>query len=213
VDAFLAAVRARRIDRIAIDVRRNGGGASSVLDAWLRHLPADKVRHFTSRVRDSAPARERGYQPLPLWATQLGWGPPKPGESWVRPARPEDPGQVFRGQVFVLISHHTFSSGNWFAVVLQDNRLAQVVGAPTGNAPTSYGDALRFSLPRSGLGFQVSFKQWVRPDPTRDPAEALAPDVLVPTTLADLRAGRDPLMAWLGSERPAIGPQPDRTGD
>ena len=79
----------------------------------------------------------------------------------------------------MLTSPATFSSGSWFAVVLRDNDLATVVGEPTGNAPSSYGDILRFQAPNSKLQFTVSHKYWQRPDPSRDPSDALYPDFAV----------------------------------
>jgi C-terminal processing protease CtpA/Prc len=101
------------------------------------------------------------------------------------------------GELFVLTGPATFSSGNWFAVIVQDNGLGKVVGEPTGNAPSSYGDILSFELPCSGTGYTLSFKRWVRPDPSRDPAPCLVPDVLVPRTAATIRSGSDPVLDWL----------------
>ena len=87
-------------------------------------------------------------------------------------------GDPFRGQLFVLTSKATFSSGNWFGVIVRDNQLGKIVGEPTGNAPSSFGDVLSFTLPRSGLGFTLSYKQWIRPDPSRDPDGAHARKVV-----------------------------------
>ena len=60
-------------------------------------------------------------------------------------------------------------SANWIAVSLQDNWLARVVGEPTGNRPSAYGENFPFQMPRTGLRFTVSSKQWTRPAPERDP--------------------------------------------
>ena len=89
----------------------------------------------------------------------------------------------------MLTSQLTFSSGNWFGVILGDNALAEIVGERTGNAPTSAGDILRFQAPHSRYVFTVSHKEWVRPDRARDPADTLTPDLLVPVTREDIRGG------------------------
>lgn len=68
----------------------------------------------------------------------------------------------------------------------------RVIPAGERNAPTSFGDVLSFTLPESGLGLTVAHKAFTRPDPRRDPADALCPDVYVPTAVEDLRQGRDP---------------------
>ncbi|NMB02797.1 MAG: hypothetical protein GX971_14960 [Firmicutes bacterium] len=82
------------------------------------------------------------------------------------------------------------------ALIFQDNHLGQVLGEPTGNAPTSYGDILGFTLPNSQFPMIISHKSWVRPDPKRDPSDALYPDLYVPTTVQDVREQR-PQMEWL----------------
>jgi len=48
-----------------------------------------------------------------------------------------------------------------------------------------------------GWNFSVSTTRFVRPDPARDPADALYPDVFIPTTMRDIREGRDPVLEWL----------------
>ena len=99
----------------------------------------------------------------------------------------------------MLTSGLTFSSGNWIAVILQDNGLARVVGEPTSNRPSAYGEDLPFQMARTGLRFTVSSKKWTRPAPERDPANTLTPDILIPTTIHDVRLGRDPQLESIRS--------------
>jgi C-terminal processing protease CtpA/Prc len=189
LERFFAAVAEKKITRIGVDVRRNGGGNSSVVNEFLRYLDVASYKTPGNVVRWSEEARTRqaGLGSLASGVTRR-----QPGEMQNR--RVENP---FRGQLFVLTSKATFSSGNWFALLVQDNKLGTIVGEPTGNAPSSYGDILTFSLPHSALSFTVSYKKWLRPDPNRDPADCVAPDELVPVTRRDLLEGSDPLMQHL----------------
>src|SRR5262249_8781659 len=82
-----------------------------------------------------------------------------------------------------------------------DNQLGKVVGEPTGNAPSSFGDILTFALPQSSLSFTLSFKNWHRPAPARDPAATLTPDVPVPLTRQDVLDRRDPVIEYLQRRR------------
>ena len=77
---------------------------------------------------------------------------------------------------------------------------AKLLGEPTGNAPSSYGDILTFTLPASGLSYTLSFKRWRRPDGARDPAPTLLPDVPLPRTAATVREGTDPVLDWLRAQ-------------
>lgn len=196
VDEFFAAVRKDGIQRVAIDLRRNGGGDSMVVSAFLKYLPYRNLR---------APSRSTRFSPQlsqqrSFWLRSLTWI----GETFFNgrwfpyPIQPRArTNQLFRGQVYVLTSWHSFSSAVDFAAILSDNHLAQVVGAPTGGTPTAYGDTLNFRTPNTGWNFSVSTTRFVRPDPARDPADALYPDVFIPTTMRDIREGRDPVLEWL----------------
>ncbi|MBI1853965.1 MAG: hypothetical protein HYR85_26810 [Planctomycetes bacterium] len=107
---------------------------------------------------------------------------------------------LYRGKLDVLTGPHTFSSGNWFAVIVHDNKLGRIIGEPTGNAPSSYGDIVSFTLPKSGLSFTLSYKRWIRPDPSLDPVDALVPDVLVVRTREHVRDGADPVLDYVRNE-------------
>jgi peptidase S41-like protein len=190
---FFDGVRARKIGRIAVDVRRNGGGDSRVVNELLRYVD---IEHYTGcgavvRWSDDARARLTGVAKL---AGLLEHYP----QMRVANARVPEP---FRGQLFVLTSKATFSSGNWFALFVQDNKIGKVLGEPTGNAPSSYGDTLRFGLQHSGLSYTLSYKHWQRPDPKRDPANCLTPDVLLVTTRRHVLEGTDPVLEHLRKMR------------
>ena len=189
LDEFFTAVHEQKITKVAVDLRANTGGNSGVVDEFLRYLDVAEYRSFSGDVRWSPAALKQRREP---------------GEPRFEPARPQRRKNArrsepppFAGQLFVLTGPATFSSGNWFAVVVQDNGLGKIVGEPTGNAPSSYGDILQFELPCSGIGYTLSFKRWVRPDPSRDPAPCLVPDVLVPRTADTIRSGSDPVLDWL----------------
>jgi len=187
LDAFFTAVRVAKVTRVAVDLRANSGGNSGVVDEFLRYIDVESYASFSGDVRWSAAALQQRKA-----LGQVRFESAKANRK--RNVRVEGP---FAGELLVLTGPGTFSSGNWFAVVVQDNHLGKVVGEPTGNAPSSFGDILSFTLPNSGLCYTVSFKRWIRPDPARDPAICLEPDVAVPRTRQNVRDGTDPVLEWL----------------
>jgi hypothetical protein len=96
-----------------------------------------------------------------------------------------------RGRLYGLISGETFSSGMWTADDLRKLG-AVLVGSPTGGKPNSYGNVSTFQLPNSQItvGYSTRYFQLVNGS---DPAW-VAPELAVEPTVADLRAGRDPLL-------------------
>jgi C-terminal processing protease CtpA/Prc len=96
-----------------------------------------------------------------------------------------------RGRLYGLISGETFSSAMWTADDLR--RLGAVlVGTPTGGKPNSYGNVSTFQLPNSliQVGYSTRYYELVAGS---DPPW-VAPEIQVEPTVADLRAGRDPLL-------------------
>jgi hypothetical protein len=190
VRSFFESVRDHQIRNIAVDLRRNRGGNSGVVDEFLRYLDIDRYRHFSGDVRYSKELAEKTGS-----SRKSGYRRGKPGTK--RNRKVEDKSLLFDGNVFVLTSPATFSSGNWFAVMIKDNDLGTIIGEPTGNAPSSYGDVPTFRMPNTGFSFTVSHKRFVRPNRDNDPTDALYPDVTVYTTIDDIINGTDPQLERL----------------
>lgn len=80
-------------------------------------------------------------------------------------------------QLVVLTNEITYSSATMMAVFVQDGDLGTVIGTPSSNAPSSYGDILYYKLPASGIEVSISYKRWLRPDTDAD-QRILMPDIV-----------------------------------
>lgn len=106
-------------------------------------------------------------------------------------------GPRFAGTVYVLIDAVCSSATFQFALRCKQSRLATLVGEPTGgNQRGINGGAFFFlRLPGTGIEMDVPLIGLFPDDGTPAPPDGgVDPDVLVPTTLDDLVAGRDPQM-------------------
>ena len=81
--------------------------------------------------------------------------------------------------LIVLSDEITFSSGTMFCIWTQDGNLGKVIGRPSANSPNCYGDVTRGTLPNTKTRYQISFKQWKRPDANANP-DIMELDVYVP---------------------------------
>lgn len=190
---------------LVIDIRANEGGldCGDELIARLidRPLAADPVSRLV-RFRH-VPADLRG--PLDTWdesffafgkdAAAVGSRyfslPPADngGSNVIRP-KPR-----FAGKVAVLTSATNSSATFGFAQRVSDNRLATLVGAPTGgNRRGINGGAFFFvRLPNSGLEFDLPLIGYFPDRP--QPDAGVVPDVAITLTAAALAAGRDEVLA------------------
>jgi len=191
VDRFFLEVKEEGIRYIALDLRRNEGGDSNVVDAFLKYLPPEEIRDYRAETRYAPQVRLQRGDGAEI-AISLARLFSRLYKGKRRTPRPPSPDLIFRGQLYVLIGPATFSAGVWVATMLRDNGLCRLIGEPTGGTPSFIGDVLTFPLPHSRLIYTVAHKKFTRPAAELDPAEALYPDIHVPTTIAHLREGRDP---------------------
>jgi hypothetical protein len=102
----------------------------------------------------------------------------------------ETPGSHRPGRLFLVTGRNTFSAASLFAAKLQAQMAVEVVGEPMGGSPNAWGDAEDVTLPWSGLAVSVasSFELATTAD---DDRLTIEPDLSVPLTFEDWRAGRD----------------------
>ena len=102
------------------------------------------------------------------------------------------------GGLFVIIGPGTFSAAGVNALDLRNRAHAILVGAPAGVRPNHFGDSAEFRLPNSGLRVTYS-TQFHRFGAATD--LEIAPNKLLEPTWEDFRAGRDPIMEWILSNK------------
>ncbi|MBE2213986.1 MAG: hypothetical protein IAE82_08955 [Opitutaceae bacterium] len=100
-------------------------------------------------------------------------------------------GARYPGAVAVLVSENSGSSSEIFAHAIQQQKRGIVLGAKTSGAVLG---AETGSLPGGGE-LQVSVRDYLTADGKRLEGAGVTPDIAVETTIDDLRAGRDPVVA------------------
>ncbi|MEN6340417.1 MAG: S41 family peptidase [Clostridiaceae bacterium] len=153
------------VSRVIIDARDNPGGNSDACEQILSAMGMGVPSYGVVRRNSPLANEQRGYgrkDGFVEYSRSLDGAKQNPDVSLI-----------------VLVNDGTFSSATMLAVWVQDGKLGQVVGYPSANAPTSFGDILTFTLPRTGIEVVMSHKQFQRPDASANQT-TLAPDVLVP---------------------------------
>lgn len=148
-------------NKVIIDVRENGGGNSQACTRLLEAMGMEAPQ-YDMVIRYSKEAKEqRGY--LRSSGTYR-WNAKSDGKA------NEDINLV------VLSDRYTFSSATMMCVYTRDGNLGTIIGEPSSNMPSAYGDILYFSLPNSHLYGTVSHKQFIRPD-EENAERMLVPDI------------------------------------
>lgn len=148
--------------KVIIDARGNGGGNSNACERLLKAMDMT-APGYDMVIRYSPEAKEQvGYLRSSGTYHHNGSDDSQTNEA-VRLA--------------VLCDRYTFSSANMLCVWVRDGALGAIIGEPSPNSPSHFGDTLYLTLPNSHIFATVSHKRFVRPD--EDNTETmLIPDIL-----------------------------------
>jgi C-terminal processing protease CtpA/Prc len=162
---------------LIIDIRDNGGGNSDNGYALLSMLVNTPFHDSNWRTRDYKAA-------FRSWNVPIGWMRASAG------TYQPDPKLYYAGPVVVLTSPRTYSAAEDFTVAFVAAKRGMLVGQTTGG---STGNPMLIKLPGGGLAF-ICTKDDSFPDGRVFEGVGIAPDIAVKPTIADIRAGRDPVL-------------------
>ncbi len=187
-------LRDKKAAGLVIDLRRNPGGNSALGDMLLGYLTDKPFAQFSQfQVKVSALLRKQ-QAPMVKVARQLSEGAePRDGQVFshrLPEKKPADNPLRFGGNVCVLISRATSSAAVSLASTVKHYKLATVIGRETGDATSSYGDSLSFTLPNSKLRVGVACKHFVCAGSAED-GRGVLPDHEVAQSPADAAKGVD----------------------
>ena len=140
-------IKDNNINNVAVDLRNNGGGNSSVATEFIKYLNVDEYLEW---------AYEERYGLITI----------ENKEKTIKNEKYND--EVFNGNVYVLTSIDSFSSAMNFAMYIKDNNIGKVIGETSSNNPNSYGDITIHLLPNSKIYMQISYKTWHRISTVKD---------------------------------------------
>ncbi|MFM8913605.1 MAG: S41 family peptidase, partial [Flammeovirgaceae bacterium] len=103
----------------------------------------------------------------------------------------------FRGKTYFVIGPGTFSSAIYTGVVVQDNKIAQLIGQPSGDGANSIGENCNLKLPHSGIVVSIPSAVFFRPVANSATGAPLIPDILIDSDTLDIMYDRINICRWL----------------
>jgi C-terminal processing protease CtpA/Prc len=188
-DSFLlktfTSIKEQPLRALIIDVRENGGGDSRLGNRLLQYI-TDKPYRMAGGVifkvsqeykneigkRDSAAQADFAFYTAKENGSFI-----KGGNS--KPVPPPNNDLAFKGKVGFLMGPNTFSSANMLVATIKDYRLATIIGENSGEPGNDYGEMLSLKLPHTGILFNTSSKQFIRPNGDKKDKNPILPDIYV----------------------------------
>lgn len=175
-DSMFTTLRERGIRDLIIDIRENGGGASSVGDILLQYFTPRPFIQMEKTLIRITPTTQRL-----MW-----YGDMTPGiyyiatteDNFHKPLSREE--GFYDGKVWLLTSNKTFSSAGSFAWAAQVFGAATLIGEETGGMNVSYGDVLGYNLPVSGITCGISYKRFWKHNADENDIHGTIPEYQVP---------------------------------
>lgn len=179
-DSMFRDLKEKKIGNLIIDIRNNGGGASSVGDIILRYISPEpfvqmdkalvRVTPLTAKLMNNPDIRPM----LTFYDSDTS--------EYINPRTAEE--GHYDGNVYLLTSNRTFSSAGSFSWAFKECSMGTVIGEETGGMNVCYGDILMYKLPVSGLSTSISFKRFWQLRADENDIHGTIPDIAVPAEQA-----------------------------
>lgn len=195
-------IRQRDSQTLILDVRNNSGGADELGKKLLSFLLDQPFQYYDDLVLNArrfsfAPYIQGGGGVIPADMVELRadgkfHNVKHPNWGLQQPSQPH-----FAGRVLALMNGGSFSTTCEFLSSLHYRKRATFIGQEAGGGyyGNTSGRMPLLILPNSKLQLRVPLQTYYLAVKGADPRRSILPDVPVKETIADLLAGRDPVMA------------------
>jgi hypothetical protein len=185
------AIKEKNITKLIIDIRKNGGGNSSLGDALLNYITDKKYLQYSRvdiKLSNSVKESWGGEYKKMKTDTLLVYKD-------IELKAPENPEDKYNGTVFLLTGNATFSSANAFSSVFKCFNIGLIIGEETGGLTVHYGDVLSFKTPVMKMDFGVSHKKFWEACGKED-GKGVIPDIIVKQKREDTINGVDTVLEY-----------------
>ncbi len=204
------------VNNLIIDVRANHGGNGNIVGTLVDYLTEKPYKSSGQSEVKTSEATKECYTTHPVFINAIEQARKAEGNSshfmelincfLEKPAGtittfpgketiPKENEFRFNGNLYLLTSNETFSSGTLLSGLIKDNNLGTIVGQETSDNPTMYACIMLFELPNTKITIQNSTEYSVRPA-GYDDNRGVIPDFKMVPTYLDIINGIDKVLYY-----------------
>lgn len=182
-------LKQKNIDKLIIDISKNGGGNSVLNDELLKYITHTPYRQSFGRYWKVSELSKRAYSENPIYRKFLGKDffneyltienqeIIKDMDSSL--IEPKGPKNFFNGSTCFIIGPETFSSANFLADAIKTFQLSTLIGQPTGEYTNDFGEQIRFELKNTGCSVFISSTYDIGANGNPEQLTPVQPDIMV----------------------------------
>lgn len=194
LDSTFKSIKAGEVDKLIIDIRRNGGGNSLLGDELMQYISRTDFRMGDScmiKISNELNNKEK-FDWIDSTKRVIGslynCTDTSKTKLCANPLR-------FKGKSYLLIGGHTFSSASMFASSFQCFNVGKIIGTETGGLTACFGDRYTFNLPNTKLDMGVSYKKFFNAC-GKENRRGVKPDYIVENSFEDEQKGVDRVLEF-----------------
>jgi len=175
LDSTFQVIHKENIRNLIIDHRNNGGGNSRLGDELFQYISPTPFAQFGKVIVKYSDIVKQFYK------TAYNREVTSPNEIAIYNENADviqlrENSLRYKGNVYLLISHSTFSSAASFSWAFKYFKMGTVIGEESGGMAVCFGDVITQSLPNSGLFYGISHKKFYQYGATDDNIHGTLPD-------------------------------------
>lgn len=183
-------IKQNEIDNLIIDLRENGGGASSVSEELMQYISPVEYNSFdTSLIKVSNYLINR----YSLDTENYILGSLK-DENRQKIMLQNNPLR-FNGKSYVLTSGYCYSTALDFAAMVRCFKAGILIGSETGGRTKSFGSPIKVTLPETGIKLKISCKKFVNVCAIES-SKGLIPDHIIENSIDDDIKNKDSVLEY-----------------
>ena len=174
LDSIFQVLQKENIENLIIDIRENGGGNSSLGDELFQYISPVPFTQWGKGVVKFSDIQKQYHKTIYNYETTN----PNGIETFDVDALIElnENHLRYKGNVYLLISHSTFSSAASFSWAFKYFKMGTIIGEETGGMAVCFGDVINQKLPNSGISYGISHKKFYQYGATDDNVHGTLPD-------------------------------------
>lgn len=183
LDSTFRVLQKENIGNLVIDIRKNGGGNSKLGDEMFQYISPVPFAQFGRTIVKYSDIQKHVYKTIYNQEVTNPNGIEIYNEDMSLIELRENHLR-YKGNVFLLISHSTFSSAASFSWAFKYFKMGTVIGEETGGMAVCFGDIISLKLPNTGLLGGCSYKKFYQYGATDDNIHGTLPDYAVKSETA-----------------------------